>query len=176
MAISEKKSGPMDRFLQSGERNTPKTHEPPPYAEKDPSPPVISKSGFVSKLWETAVTNAQKSLPRELAEADPADALRSVSHEAEARQQEAERRTRKIKVSGKDGKEVSLRDIFGGIVGAVKRFRDVGDIAAQADSAHLGAFVPYPHVILALGIKLITSDSGPVDDNQDMLDGRDQRA
>ena len=147
MAAPEKKRGPMDRFVQSGRRSAPNKHDPPAYAENDPSPSLIPKSGFVSKLWETAVTNAKKRLPQELAQSDPADALLLVSQEAEARQQEAERRTRKIKVPGKDGKQVSIRDIYGGIVSAVKRFRDVGDIAAQADSAHLGKFAPDGDII-----------------------------
>ena len=117
-----------------------KMSDPPTEIKQGQTEIRMEKSGFVSKLWETASKEARQQLPEEIKNKmeDPSQALFQVEREAYLRQAEEDRTARKVQIPGKDGKEIKLRDIFGGIAKAAKKFRDVGDWAAKADiSGHL---------------------------------------
>ena len=131
----------------------PKSDPPPAYESKESLPngqpkPTVQKSGFVSKLWETAVAKTQKRMPAELSNLEAPDILSTVCYEAEARKEDSKAKQWKVKMPGKDGHEVVLRDVYGSIVSCATKFRDVGDLAIQADPGH--AALPWAVIRLCL--------------------------
>ena len=148
MASGNRKRGPMDHYVKKHEYDPPLAYESKGSSSSQPLRPSVQISGFVSNLWETAVAKTKKRLPVEISDAHPQDILQAVCSEAEAREDEVERKQWKVKVPGKNGKEVKLRDIYGVIVSSAQRFRDVGDIAIQADPGH--AAIPWAIVRFCL--------------------------
>lgn len=128
--------------------------EPPPAYESKNTQfngepmPTVQRSGFVSSLWETAVANTQKRMPAELTNFKAPDILRIVCTEAEARKEDSKAKQWKVKIPAKDGHEIKLRDVYGNIISCATRFRDVGDLAIQADPGH--AALPWAVIRLCL--------------------------
>lgn len=128
--------------------------EPPPaYESKNTQfngepKPTVQRSDFVTSLWETAVANTQKRMPAELTNLKAPDILRIVRTEAEARGKDSEAKQWKIKLPGKDGHEIKLRDVYDNIISCATRFREVGDLAIQADPGY--AALPWAVIRLCL--------------------------
>lgn len=98
-------------------------------------------------MWEAAVEKTKKKLPEEFEKSDPSDILQTVCDEAKARQDESSGKQWKVKVPGKKGESVKLRDAYGVIALCAARFRDVGDIAAPASTM---SAVPWAIIRLCL--------------------------
>ena len=133
MVAPGQKLGPMDRYVQDHTRDPPPAYENSLPLKTGQPGPLVQKSESISNLWETAVANTKKKLPTEIELSDSSsDVLQTVCDEAKARQNESERKQWKVKVPGKSGGGVKLRDAYGAIASCATRFRDVGDIAAPA--------------------------------------------
>lgn len=90
--------------------------------------PSVQKSRFVASLWEAAVAKTLKiSALKGISIPEPADLLQNVCTEAGARKDEVVSTEKKVKIPGKSGKEVKVREAYGSIVSCVRRFQDVGD-------------------------------------------------
>ncbi|KAI4121726.1 MAG: hypothetical protein LQ338_006194, partial [Usnochroma carphineum] len=98
--------------------------------------------------WEAAVLAAQNDLPPDLqdlrsSEEDFAAILRSLSQAAVNRQAEAQKK--RLKIPTKAGKVIVVRDAWGKVLGWIKRFQAVGDVAIQADAGY--ASLPWAAVV-----------------------------
>ncbi|KAL6712970.1 hypothetical protein ACLMJK_009525 [Lecanora helva] len=147
MATSITPQGPMDAYLR-------KQSQPPPaygsaaFMSDGAINPSVRPSGYTSSLWETAVGNIRQKLPSDIDSSNPAAILQQVVTEADERKEESKTKEHKVKLPGKSGKEIKLRDIYGSILSCAKRFRDVGDIAIQASPPQ--AALPWAIVRLCL--------------------------
>lgn len=134
MAAPGRNHGPMDQYIQGHKYDPPPAYQSGASLATGHPKPSVQKSGFVSSLWEKAVANTKKKLPEEIKNSDPADILQTVCDEATARQHESSGKQWKVKVPGKKGEEVKLRDAYGVIASCAARFRDVGDLAAPVST------------------------------------------
>ncbi|KAL8779404.1 MAG: hypothetical protein Q9213_006954 [Squamulea squamosa] len=104
-----------------------------------------------TNLWESAILTAQNDLPPDLRDLltsteDTTAILNSISQAAQARQAEAQKNQLKIPI--KSRKTIVVRDVWGKVLGWVKRFQTIGDIAIQADAGY--ASLPWALVRLIL--------------------------
>ena len=103
------------------------------------------------KAWQQAEAKIRKNLKDHLPDLDksiarPATALEEVLSQAQLKQREYEHK--KWTMVSKDGKEVEFRKMYGVVVGYVKKFQIVGDIAIQADAGY--ASIPWAVIRLFL--------------------------
>ena len=66
--------------------------------------------------------------------------------------------TKRWKVRRSHGQNLILRDVFGKIIVWVQKFKEIGDISVQYDSAH--ATLPWAGVRLLLEVRLSMCSSG----------------
>ena len=138
--------------------------------------PHIQKSGYVSRLWETAVTNVKDRVPQDLADVartDPSNVLQVVCEEAANRREEAAHKEKKeIQLPGKNGRAVDLRNVYGYIISCAKRFRDVGDLAAGVPGA--SEYIALPWLIIRTTLSAAINEHemyGVMIQGQEMVSG-----
>ena len=148
MAASTRLRDPMDMYVSENNPDPQPSYRSHEFESNGSSRPSAGKSGYSPSLWETAVANIQKRLPPNIDSSDPPQILETICTEAENRKEESKSKEHKVKLPGKSGKEVKLRDVYGSILSCAKRFRDVGDIAIQASPPQ--AALPWAIVRLCL--------------------------
>lgn len=136
MSAAVEKQGPMDLFVQDRKPDPPLPCENNTSAAGGRAQPSVQKSRYASSLWKAAAVKSKEKLLQELADAAPSSILSDVCDEVKARQDESEKKQRKVKKPGKNGGEVKLREIYGVIASCATRFRDVGDLVVKADPVH----------------------------------------
>lgn len=92
-----------------------------------------------SNLWQVAVSTSNKNLPADLRDLgsdqnDTTAILQAISQAALDRQEEAKKK--QWKVQTKTGKTLWVRDLWGDVLGWVKKFQTIGDVAIQADAGY----------------------------------------
>lgn len=95
--------------------------------------------GSRSDLWQVAIATARKNLPTDLRDLgsgqnDTTAILHAISQAALDRQEEAQKKQWKIQT--KTGKTILVRDLWGNVLGWVKKFQAIGDVAIQADAGY----------------------------------------
>ena len=149
MAASIKAQGPMDAYMKKESKPPPPPHSSDGAAVSDGAVIAsIPSSKYTSSLWEAAVGNIRQKLPSDIDRSNPRAILQQVVVEADERKEESKAKEHKVKLPGKSGKEVKLREVYGSILSCAKRFRDVGDIAMQASPPQ--AALPWAIVRLCL--------------------------
>lgn len=103
-------------------------------------------------LWDLAVRSLNDEL-RQLIDfglIDSLQALREVARLAEEKKNQSIRS--RLKIRRKSGENIILRDVFEKIVKYVQKFKEIGDVAVQYDTAH--ASLPWAGVRLLLQVRI----------------------